>query len=509
MNHALRLYASPALRQAEHYAQTLNLPHTLMYLAGQSAAQLAATLKRGDTAPVLVLAGPGNNGGDACYTAGFLARQGIPVELLLCADPARYGEDATQAWAFARSSEVSILPQGYQLPPSGDRSLIIDGLFGIGLSRSFSDNIRHLIREVNQRAAISNTPILALDVPSGLSADTGALTDAEEAVIHASHTLTFLALKPGLFTAYGKECCGQITLETLGAGEGWFPASDMALNYPGIITGALPARRENSHKGSYGHTVIAGGAYGTVGAALLAARAALFAGAGKVSIDFPDQGLALDTLHPEIMCHPNTLPDWHADVYVTGPGLGISDQARQIVMQAIRSDKPQVLDADALNLIAAHPNLLSALSQRTAPTLITPHPLEAARLLKTTAGNIQSDRISAARTLAQQTGTVVILKGAGSIISAPDGRLRINTSGNAGLASGGSGDVLAGLCGALLAQGMNTFDAACLAACVHGQAADDLVAQGHGPAGLTAGELPVAIRRRLNHPSITELPATV
>lgn len=507
MNPDYRLYTCNELRYAEQAAQQHSLPHALMYFAGQAAAQLALSLRKNQSTPVLVLAGPGNNGGDACYTAAQLAQHGVAVEVLLCADPARYSGDAATAWEHLQTVKVSISRYDQQLPIEKPYSLIIDGLFGIGLNRPFSPPLRDLIGHLNQLSDRHAIPLLALDLPSGINADSGEFTDPQQVAIKATHTISFLGLKAGLFTGAGKAYSGQISHDSLGAEPDWFTAAtdseigppwQMALNQPGSTSLRLPPRELNSHKGSFGHVCIAGGSRGMTGAALLAGRTALFSGAGKVSIAFTGDGPEVDPMHPEIMCRSIRDYDISGQILVTGPGLGTDDAALGWLDKLLQQPGSQVFDADALNLIAAHSGLAEQLMQREGTDIITPHPLEAARLLNCTLAEVQHDRLHAARQLSERYHCVAILKGAGSIICAPDHRLRINTSGNPGLASGGSGDVLAGLCGALLAQHMPAFDAACLAVSLHGLAADDLVAAGAGPVGLTAGELAPAIRLRLN-----------
>ncbi|MFA9219167.1 MAG: NAD(P)H-hydrate dehydratase, partial [Sphingomonadaceae bacterium] len=260
----------------------------------------------------------------------------------------------------------------------------------------------------------------------------------------------------------------------------------------------LRARRHNSHKGSYGNVAVIGGAHGMGGAPILAARAALYSGAGKVYALFSEQAPAYDSQHAELMCRLASDVDFNSAVLVIGPGLGHAQNALDLLVRAIASDSLLLADADALNLLASDPVLQTALAHRPASSVLTPHPLEAARLLGISIAEVQADRVGAARQLAALLSAIVVLKGSGTVIAAPDGDAVINTSGNAALATAGTGDVLSGLCGALLAQGWPRWEAALAAVWLHGMAADVLVSDGTGPIGVTAGELIPAIRVALN-----------
>jgi hydroxyethylthiazole kinase-like uncharacterized protein yjeF len=271
-----------------------------------------------------------------------------------------------------------------------------------------------------------------------------------------------------------------------------------------VLRTALPEMllrsRRNVHKGTYGTLGVVGGSDGMVGASLLAARAALHLGAGKVLVGLAaTDPPAVDWQQPELMLRsPSDVLGRTLDAIVIGPGLGTGETARRLFDDALRLSIPLVIDADALTLIAADAVLSAAVAARSAPTVVTPHPAEAARLAGVKTSDIQANRVEAALTLARRLNAGVVLKGAGSVLAYPGGSWAINGSGNPGLASGGSGDVLAGMLGALLAQGIALGDALPLAVCVHGAAADALVAQGVGPLGLTASELGPAARRLLN-----------
>lgn len=295
-----------------------------------------------------------------------------------------------------------------------------------------------------------------------------------------------------------------------------------AFNQPALFSGILKARGLDTHKGSFGTLHVVGGAPGMVGAVLLTARSALFSGAGRVLV-YPLEKLSHDPLHPELMMRSTDIfnPAVHSEqsghsAILCGPGLGKSELAQQMLQHSLNSTLPLVLDADALNLIAEHADLAQVLAKRAAPTVITPHPLEAARLLQCSAEKIQLDRAAAACQLARQFNAVAVLKGAGTVIAiakntvvaddAPTNKFDvdktawvINSTGNPALATAGSGDVLAGLLGTLLMQAPDSaFKAACAAVWLHGQAADDWVSKTGGTVGLGASELPPLIRYRLN-----------
>jgi hydroxyethylthiazole kinase-like uncharacterized protein yjeF len=311
-------------------------------------------------------------------------------------------------------------------------------------------------------------------------------------------------LKPGLLTLEGPDHCGAISVHRLDVAGSEIPGRAGRLLDWSVLRTALPdalsRARRNVHKGTYGTLGVVGGGDGMVGASLLASRAALHLGAGKVLVGLAATDRpAVDSQQPELMLRGAAdVLERTLDAIVIGPGLGTGDKARDLLDRALRLAIPMVIDADALTLIAADAALGAAVSARSVPTIVTPHPAEAARLAAVKTSDIQANRIEAAVKLAQRLGAGVVLKGAGSVLAYPGGDWAINGSGNPGLASGGSGDALAGMLGALLAQGIGPDDAMSLGVCVHGAAADALVAQGVGPLGLTASELAPAARRLLN-----------
>lgn len=434
----------------------------LMERAGAAAAELAGTLASESGGPVLVLVGPGNNGGDALVAARLLAAQGFRVVAASRADPARLPPDAARAWAAWRESGGTVRED---IPAGGRFGLVVDGLFGVGLQRDVAGAEARWIAQANDM----NCPKLALDVPSGLDADSGRLHGC---ALRADHTLTFLGLKPGLFTADGPDHTGSVQLDTLGITPDALPAT------PGIVLTrlearhCLPPRAQNSHKGQFGHVGIVGGAPGMVGAALIAGRAALRQGAGSVTVGALDARVVVDYIEPRLMFGvPESLIASRPDVLAIGPGMGQTTQAHVALEAALAAPCPLVLDADALNLLANDGALVAQAARRVAPTLLTPHPGEAARLLGTATAVVQRSRIESALRLAAQFRAHVALKGAGTVVAHPDGRYAINTSGGPWLAQAGSGDRLTGMVAALLGQEMDAADALEAAVWLHGGAA--------------------------------------
>ena len=486
----LPILRTDELRRAEAAARG----QPLMERAGLAAAEVARNMLGQRDGSALVLAGPGNNGGDAFVVARRLRELFCDVVVVFRGDRAKLPADAAdahRAFVGAGGATVAGIPAGWH------GSLIVDGLFGIGIARPLAAEYASLVEHANG----SGIPILALDVPSGLDADTGA---ARGPIIRAAATATFIALKPGLLTGDGIDFCGDVSIHSLGLEpEATAPAmghrldwSALSANLPAVLT----RRARNVHKGTFGTLAIVGGADGMIGAPLLAGRAALHAGAGKVWIGFvAGNPPAVDHGQPELMLRAaDQVLGASASAIVCGPGLGMAAAAKALLARAIAERAPLVLDADALNAIAADPALAAAVARRDSPTLATPHPAEAARLLGTGTAAVQADRLGAAQTLAAKLHAAVVLKGAGSVLAYPDGSWDINTSGNPGLASAGTGDVLAGFAGAFLAQGIDAKTALRLAVCLHGAAADACVRDGRGPLGLTATELAPAARTLLN-----------
>jgi hydroxyethylthiazole kinase-like uncharacterized protein yjeF len=474
------LLRTAALREIEARHATAEPP--LMERAGAAlVAEIHRLLPSG--APLLIVAGPGNNGGDGFVAARLLKEAGIAPTVVFAGEAARLPRDARAAYDTWRAMGGEVLAE----IPDRPWGLAVDALFGIGLTRAVEGAPAALIDRLNTLAC----PILAVDIPSGLCANTGRVLGR---AVTASRTLTFIAAKPGLHTLDGPDHCGTVQVDDLNLA---IPAPEGQLVSPESFRPQLRPRRRNSHKGSFGSAAILGGAPGMAGAALLAGRAALRLGAGRVYVGMLER-LPVDPLQPELMLRPAAEALSLATAAAIGPGLGQSATALDLLRRALDHAIPLVLDADALNLLAAHPVLRDKVSRREAPTLLTPHPAEAARLLGSSIDEIQADRIAAAQALARQSRAAVALKGCGTVIARPDGSWLVNASGNPGLASAGSGDVLTGMILALLAQQWPAETALAAAVHLHGAAADALAARGIGPVGLTAGEVIDEARALLN-----------
>lgn len=488
------LYSAEQMRALDRAAiESGGIPASeLMERAGRAAYQ---RLREGwpGARSLAVLCGSGNNAGDGYVVARLAATDGLDVRVLTLGDPDRLrGDAAEKALAFRdRGGRIEAFEQ---LPKATE--VIVDALLGIGIDRAVEGRWADAIRACNAHQA----PIVALDVPSGLDADTGAIRGM---AIEAATTVTFIGLKPGLFTGQGPDCCGQVVFDSLGA-----PASI----YGRVITAArridwtsqthlLGPRRRSAHKGDCGHVLIVGGAPGMAGAARLAGEAALRAGAGLVTVaTHPGHAAWLNLNRPELMCHgikdQSELPPLieRANVIAVGPGLGQGPWGGPLWRAVLASDRPLVVDADALNRLAQAP-------RRRHDWVLTPHPGEAARLLSTSGAGVQGDRIAAARAIQGAFDGITVLKGAGTLIVAPSPRPpAICSDGNPGLASGGTGDALTGIIAALIAQGLDLAEAASLGVCLHA-AAGDMAAQ-EGERGMLASDLIAALRGTLREVEI-------
>ncbi|MDO8448040.1 MAG: NAD(P)H-hydrate dehydratase [Rhodoferax sp.] len=470
------LYNVDATRRIERAAQAALPPHTLMQRAGLAMAQLALALTP-HARRIWIACGPGNNGGDGLEAAMHLQRWGkLPVVTWL-GSLDKAPPDA--AASYQRAFEAGV---AFAETPPDDYDLSIDALLGIGADvRAPEGRMAHWINLMNA----GTPPVLAVDLPTGLHADTGVVAQHS---VKAWHTLSLLTLKPGLFTAHGRDAAGTVWLDDLDTAHNT-AANESTATPTAWLAGAplAAARLHASHKGSYGDVVVVGGAAGMTGAALLAASAALYGGAGRVFVGLLDGGsMAVDASQPELMFRPVDALDFSAMTTVCGCGGG--DAVRGPLPRILSTSTNVVIDADAINMIAIDSQLqtlLMARGKRLAATVLTPHPLEAARLLGITAMQVQHDRLAAAQQLAQRFGCTVVLKGSGTVIAAPGQIPVINSTGNALLATAGTGDVLAGMVGARLASGLDAFAAACQTVYRHGLAADQW------PAGstLVAGSL--------------------
>jgi hydroxyethylthiazole kinase-like uncharacterized protein yjeF len=488
--HNTPIYRTEEIRRIEAIAAAQADPPQLMERAGLAAAELARELAPSGKA-VVVIAGPGNNGGDALVVARHLKSGWFKVDVMFTGDAAKLSDEAAAAYAAWQVSGGGFIEE---LPRAQDCGLVVDGLFGIGLQRELTGRYAELVSWMNSAACA----VLALDVPSGLESDTGRVLGC---AVRASHTITFIALKPGLLTLDGPDHSGTIHMATLGLDAPTLAQPSGHVIGAEVLKTALPPRRQNTHKGDYGSVGIIGGADGMVGAALLAGRAALKLGAGRIYVGLTAEDRpAVDPLQAELMLNRavEVVSLDHLACLAVGPGLGQSREAYALLASALGSQLPLVLDADALNLIAKHSALGEALTGRTEPTLLTPHPAEAARLLATSTSAVQRDRVAAALKLAEVYRCGAVLKGAGSICAWPDAHWAINTSGNPGMATAGMGDVLTGILAALLAQRVDPETALESGVYLHGAAADAAVASGIGPVGLTASEVIDAARDLIN-----------
>ncbi len=499
------------LRAAESAAYAQMPSFTLMARAGEAAWQWAKQHCMGEPAtaalrPWLILAGTGNNGGDAFVLARHAHQAGIPLSVYATGPTGDTATDAARARAELESAGIPVQPADSLTDIDPDAwACIIDGLLGIGARNPPAGETARLIHLIN---TASHPRTLALDIPSGLDADTGV---ASSPCVQASHTLSFIAAKPGLLTADGPDVCGETRIATLCLADAFARANSpvLALSDRSLLS-LWPRRRLNSHKGTQGDVIIIGGDSGMAGAAILAGRAALQMGAGRVFVGLLDgpHPPGYDPVAPEMMLRPAESLSDHGGVWVIGPGAGQSDRMQILMRQLLRQwhEAPQtcpagiVLDADALNLIAADPALAVRFQSLNARRIITPHPLEAARLLARNTAAVQADRLAAADALSRQLDAVIILKGMGTIIS--DGTQRcINLSGGPALASGGTGDVLAGSLGAILSQMKDqaapAFRAAALATFLHGAACDAMPGEAQAPGLLCASELPSRMRQAM------------
>ncbi len=438
---------------------------------------------------IVVLCGAGNNGGDGYLLAVRAREAGVDVELIALAEP-KGSDDAALARADWQSCGGRSVPVPARLP---DADVYVDALFGTGLARAVDGPARLMIEQVNA----SGVPVLALDVPSGLCADTGSVLGI---AVRATTTVTFVAHKRGLFTAAAMDYCGDLILDTLGLPETLYTTCDADAHLLDLraMMDWLPARAHDANKGLFGHVLAVGGDKGMGGAIRLAGEAALRVGAGLVSVATrAEHVIAMNAARPELMVHGIVDADGtmelllqRAGVVALGPGLGRSAWSKALWQAALAAGKPTVLDADGLNLLALAPQALPA------KTVLTPHPGEAARLLACDISVIARDRFAAARKIAGQYGAVAVLKGAGSLIASPDGQVTVCRWGNPGMASAGMGDVLTGVIAGLLAQGLDPWQAACLGVALHAQAGD--VAAIGGQAGTLASDLFDPLRRLRN-----------
>jgi hydroxyethylthiazole kinase-like uncharacterized protein yjeF len=460
------LYDVAQTQAIESQAKAALPANALMQRAGLATAQLAMAIAP-HARTIWIACGPGNNGGDGLEAALHLQSWGKHPIVTWLGSESKAPADAQQAWHRAKAAGVTVAEQ----PPS-QFDLVIDALLGIGTQRAPEGLMAQWLSTIQA----STGPVLCVDIPTGLLADTGkwlgtTQQDHSPASHHAQrHTLSLLTLKPGLFTADGQDATGQVWFNDLGVKPSPTPTAWLQQNNP-IKT----ERLHNSHKGSYGDVCILGGAPGISGAAMLSGLAALHGGAGRVLIGLMDEAAqhAITAAHPALMVRKPDELNFNSSTVVCGCGAG--DGIRALLHTVLSSSKQLVLDADALNAVARDTSLQTLLKKRNArkkSTVLTPHPLEAARLLNCSVKDVQQNRLHAAQQLADTFQCVLVLKGSGSIIASPHHTAVITGSGNALLATAGTGDVLAGLMGAYIARHDDVFEAACEAVFAHGYVAD-------------------------------------
>lgn len=484
--HSHELYTVEQVRALDRRAiQELGIPG--IELMRRAAAAGFASLRRHwpDARGIAVYCGPGNNGGDGFLLGALALDAGFQVALFALTGESR-GDAATARAHFEQAGgRVRLWDEAADLPVA---DVHVVALFGTGLTRAPERHAADLIWRLNH----CGQPILALDLPSGLQADTG---QCPGEAIEADVTVTFIAHKRGLHTGRAPDCVGTLELDTLGLPEALW--EDVQPDATLLRAETLPRRARHAHKGDNGHVLAIGGDFGTAGAIRLCGEAALRAGAGLVSLATRDANLfAIHAARPELMPHgvdgPQSLQPLleRADVLALGPGLGQGAWGHALWLTALDAGKPVVVDADGLNLLAREPRRFEQ------PAVITPHPGEAARLLGHSVAEVEADRFAAARALAHRYGAVAVLKGAGSLIADSHGRVAVCPWGNPGMASGGMGDLLTGIVAALMAQGCDIWTAACLGVGLHARAGD-AAARG-GERGLLATDLLAPLRRLLN-----------
>lgn len=482
----LALYSAAQVRDLDARLIAAGTPGFELMQRAAHAAWRALRRRWPDAGEITVLAGAGNNAGDGYLIAELAQKAGWRVRVLAVGVPEKLAGDAAQALVAARAASVAV--EVWQASAEL-RGVLVDALLGTG----FRGELRPAYAEAIDAINASGLPVLAVDLPSGLCADSGRV--AQQAV-RADLTVTFIGLKLGLFTGDAPDWIGELVFDDLQADQQLLDEHPYtALRLAGAAVPALAPRARTAHKGRFGHLLVIGGDHGFGGAALFSAESALRAGAGLVSLATRPEHLSASlTRLPEVMCQPTESTYQllglceRADVLVVGPGLGQQPWGRSLLSAAVASGRAQVWDADALNLLASGQTALPV------DSVITPHPGEAARLLGCSTAEVQADRPAAALALAQRYQAVVVLKGAGTLVAALDARLRLCDLGHPAMAGAGLGDVLAGLIGALRAQGLDAFDAACLGVWLHAGAGQQLGARGRG---LAASDLIPIIRQRL------------
>lgn len=455
---SLTILNSDELQNLEHRMAVRYGEDALMRRAGLEAANFIE--KRTEGFKATFIAGSGNNGGDALAAACVLKKRGWDVVVVMPKAPAtELAKTMLEEWK-AMGGEVESDP--YQTRKA---DVVVDGLFGTGLKKPITGELLDCVLWFNERSAFK----VSLDVPSGLDFMTGNWVGGSYPGCRADATITFLSMKAGLFINEGVDAAGDVVLSELDVSV---PLSSIGLIEPSDFKHVTQPRLNFAHKGHFGRVLVSGGSAGRLGALVLASRAAVVMGAGTVTAEcFDESASMIDMLYPEVMWTRSAV-DSDFSVTVLGPGLGDGEAAKARVKTALASEKPLVLDADALNIIASDISLQDDLLARRAVTVLTPHEMEAARLLRRDVKDVSIDRISAARELAVQSGAIVVLKGAGTVVALRSALTWVNPTGSSMLATGGSGDVLAGMIGSFLAQKFDVMESVLGAVYLHGLSCD-------------------------------------
>lgn len=488
------LYTASQVRELDRTAIEGHAIAGIVLMKRAGRAILSALLSRwGSPEKITVYCGAGNNGGDGYIVAALARARGLRVEAVQVAPVEKLVGDARLAYEFARREGVALTPLAAAHFPT--KGVIVDALLGTGLDGEVRQSFAQVIDDINK----SGLPVVAVDIPSGLCADTGRVFGC---VVAAQLTVTFIGLKRGLLTGRGPVFSGELVFDDLGIPENIYQEveTNCQRSQWSSLYSTIPRRSADAHKGLYGHVMIIGGDLGFGGAVAMAAEAALSVGAGLVSVATRAEHVApILSRTPEVMAigvASGQALEPHLDrptALVIGPGLGRSPWSEQMLQKALASSLPMVLDADALNMLAEGRIGKSADFSR---AVLTPHPGEAARLLGMASSEVQNDRFTAVAALEKKYHSAVLLKGVGTLIASEDRGVRLCPHGNPGMASGGQGDVLSGVIGGLLAQGLSPSLAAEVGACLHALAGDDAAAVGQ--IGLRATELMPYLRRRIN-----------
>ncbi|WP_226665467.1 NAD(P)H-hydrate dehydratase [Microbulbifer aggregans] len=487
------LYSAEAVRELDQRViNQQGIPAlTLMKRAGRAAFECLRQ-RWPQLREIQVYCGGGNNGGDGYVIAGLAAQNQIPVTVFVGVPAEKLHGEALEAYGYAEREGAKLVTSLAEMPLVEEGTVLVDALLGTGFSGVLREPVQSAVAHIN----LAPAPVLAVDLPSGLYADTGAA--AEGGAVQADVTVTFIGRKAGLYLGRGPALVGELVFENLGAAaEVYDGVGPIVTRHTGASLERLTVRAADSYKNHFGHVMVVGGDHGFGGAALMASEAAARAGAGLVSLATrPEHVAAALTRCPEVMARPVVSGQEleplleKPSVIAVGPGLGRTPWSEQMLARAGRAEVPLVVDADALNILAEG-RVLSGM--RRDDWILTPHVGEAARLLGISAEEVKADRIAAAKAIQQKFSGVVILKGTGTLIAHADGVDLIN-SGNPGMASGGMGDLLTGIIAALIGQGMALPAAARLAVWLHGEAGDRAAADG-GQRGLLATDLLPQIRK--------------